>query len=87
MATHNNTLSLEALRIKDGLNKYFVHSTVGCPYGMPYNAVYNQALFDTMPDFVMGVYLASGYRRNGNVIYSMHCKECQACMPIRWGFL
>ena len=83
MATHNNTLSLEALRIKDGLNKYFVHSTVECPYGMPYNAVYNQALFDTMPDFVMGVYLASGYRRNGNIIYSMHCNECQACVPIR----
>ena len=83
MAAHNNTHSLEALRIKDELKEYFTHSTIGCPYGMPYKAVYNQALFDTMPDFVMGVYLDSGYRRNGNVIYSMHCNECVACVPIR----
>jgi arginine-tRNA-protein transferase len=83
MVAHNNTLSLEAFRIKDELQKYFVHSSIECPYGMPHNAIYNQALFDTMPDFVMGVYLNSGYRRNGNVIYSMHCNECETCVPIR----
>ncbi|KPK25096.1 MAG: hypothetical protein AMJ61_12915 [Desulfobacterales bacterium SG8_35_2] len=46
-------------------------------------AVYNQGLFDTMPDYIMDVYLASGYRRNGNVIYNMHCHKCRACVPIR----
>jgi len=83
MAEKQNTLSIEALRIKAELEQHFIHSCIDCPYGMPYKAVYNQALFDTMPDFLMGTYLASGYRRNGNILYSMHCKECQACVPIR----
>jgi arginyl-tRNA--protein-N-Asp/Glu arginylyltransferase len=83
MAAHNSTLSQEALRIKDELTKYFIHSYIECPYGMQYEAIYNQALFNTLPDFLMGIYLASGYRRNGNVIYNMHCAECQACIPIR----
>ena len=83
MTTRNSTLSQKALRIKDELTKYFIHSCIECPYDMPYEAVYNQALFDTLPDFLMGIYLASGYRRNGNIIYNMHCAECQACLPIR----
>jgi arginyl-tRNA--protein-N-Asp/Glu arginylyltransferase len=83
MAGHKNILSKEALRIKEELQQYFVHSSFGCPYGLPYRAVYHQALFDTMPDFILGAYLASGYRRNGNVIYTMHCKECVRCVPIR----
>jgi len=83
MAEHTNTLYREAERIKAELKEYFVHSSIACPYGLPFKAVYNQALFDTMPDFVMDVYLGSGYRRNGNVIYNMHCPDCQACIPIR----
>jgi arginine-tRNA-protein transferase len=83
MAEKQNNLSIEALRIKAELERHFTHSSIECPYGMPYMAVYNQALFDTMPDLLMGTYLASGYRRNGNILYSMHCKECQACVPIR----
>ena len=27
--------------------------------------------------------LQSGYRRNGNVIYNMHCSGCKACIPLR----
>ena len=83
MTEHNNTISQKPLRIKEQLQQYFVDSSIECPYGLPYKAVYNQALFDSMPDPLMGVYLASGYRRNGNVIYTMRCKECQACVPIR----
>lgn len=83
MAEHTNTLYREAERIRTELNQYFVDSSTSCPYGLPCRAVYNQALFDTMPDFVMDVYLAAGYRRNGNIIYSMHCPDCQACIPIR----
>jgi arginyl-tRNA--protein-N-Asp/Glu arginylyltransferase len=83
MAEHKNTRSREAGRIREELQQYFVHSSIECPYGLPFQAVYNQALFDTMPDFIMDVYLASGYRRNGNVIYNMHCSECKACVPIR----
>lgn len=83
MTEHKNSLSQQAERIKAELRQYFMHSTIECPYGLPFQAVYNQALFDTMPDFIMNAYLASGYRRNGNVIYNMHCSECRACIPIR----
>ena len=83
MAEHNNILTLEAERIRSELARYFVHSSMACPYGLPFQAVYNQALFSTTPDFIMDAYLAAGYRRNGNVIYNMHCPECQACVPIR----
>jgi arginine-tRNA-protein transferase len=78
-----NILFQEAERIREELEQYFVHSTQKCPYGLPFQAVYNQALINTIPDFIMGAYLASGYRRNGNVIYNMNCSECQACVPIR----
>lgn len=83
MAEHKNNLSREAERIREELQQYFVHSSIECPYGLPFQAVYNQALFDTLPDFVMDAYLASGYRRNGNIIYNMHCAECKACIPLR----
>ncbi len=83
MAEKQNNLSIEALRIKAELEQHFTHASIECPYNMPYTAVYNQALFDTMPDLLMGAYLASGYRRNGNILYSMHCRECRACVPIR----
>ena len=83
MAEHDNTLSRKAKSLQEELQQYFVHSAIECPYGLPFKAVYNQGLFDTMPDYIMDVYLASGYRRNGNVIYNMRCPECQACVPIR----
>jgi arginine-tRNA-protein transferase len=83
MAEQMNILFQEAERIREELKQYFVHSTVRCPYGLPFQAVYNQALIDPMPDFIMDAYLASGYRRNGNVIYNMNCPECRACVPIR----
>jgi len=83
MAEHKDTLAGEAERIREELQQYFVQSSMDCPYGLSFQAVYNQALFDTMPDFMMDVYLASGYRRNGNVIYNMRCSGCRACVPIR----
>lgn len=83
MTEHQNILAENGQRIKEELQQYFMHSSIECPYGLPFQAVYNQGLFDTMPDFIMDVYLASGYRRNGNVIYNMHCPDCQACVPIR----
>lgn len=83
MAEHDNTLTRKAKSLKEELQQYFVHSAIECPYGLPFKAIYNQGLFDTMPDYIMDVYLASGYRRNGNVIYNMCCPECKACVPIR----
>ena len=83
MTYHGHSNALDLQRIKDELETYFVESTIDCPYGMPYKAVYHQALFDTLPDFLMYIYLAAGYRRNGNIIYNMHCRDCSACVPIR----
>jgi len=83
MTEKRNTLSREAERIREELQQYFFHSSTECPYGLPFKAAYNQAFFDIMPDFIMAAYLAAGFRRNGNIIYNMHCSECSACVPIR----
>jgi len=83
VADHNNTLCQEAERIRGELQQHFMHASIECPYDLPFQAVYNQAVFDSMPDFIMEAYLASGYRRNGNVIYNMVCSECKKCVPIR----
>jgi len=83
MTYHGYSNLLDLQRIKDELETYFVESSIDCPYGLPYEAVYHQALFDTLPDFLMDIYLAAGYRRNGNIIYNMHCRDCSACVPIR----
>ena len=83
MDAHQKTRYSEAERICEELQQHFAHFSMECPYGLPFQAVYNQALFGTMPDFIMNAYLASGYRRNGNVIYNRHCSGCKACVPIR----
>jgi arginyl-tRNA--protein-N-Asp/Glu arginylyltransferase len=31
----------------------------------------------------MELFLAAGYRRNGNSLYTMRCESCSACIPIR----
>ena len=78
-----NILNEEADQVRAELRLYFVHSSQECPYGYPFQALYRQATFGSLPDFIMAAYLASGYRRNGNVIYTMRCPECRACIPIR----
>ena len=72
-----------ARRMLEDLQQYFVESSIACPYGLPYRATYHQALFDTVPDFLMDAFLYAGYRRNGNILYNMHCRKCTACVPIR----
>jgi arginine-tRNA-protein transferase len=31
----------------------------------------------------MELFLAAGYRRNGNCLYAMRCMDCSRCLPIR----
>ncbi len=57
--------------------------TVSCPYGLEKKSVYHQAQFSTIPDDIFGHFLASGYRRNGNYVYTMKCPDCQGCVPLR----
>ncbi|KPK27672.1 MAG: hypothetical protein AMJ61_04740 [Desulfobacterales bacterium SG8_35_2] len=83
MVVQKKRLSREAERIIKELQQHFVPYSMECPYGLPFLATYNQALFGTTPDFIMNAYLASGYRRNGNVVYNMNCSGCKACIPIR----
>jgi arginine-tRNA-protein transferase len=65
------------------LGKYFYDVQVDCPYGRPFTAVYRQARFGDIPAMLMSQFLAAGFRRNGNYLYTMVCPDCQACVPIR----
>ena len=65
------------------LERFFYHATAECPYGMAPEAVYHQAVFGHLSDEAMGSLLARGYRRNGNCVYTMHCRDCNLCVPIR----
>lgn len=69
--------------IGKALDQYFVEISTGCPYGLEKLAVYYQAVFGGLDSATMGCFLANGYRRNGNCLYTMHCPGCQACVPIR----
>lgn len=60
----------------------FAFST-SCQYGRPCTATYQEALFDRIPDQLMGLFLAAGYRRYGDRLYKMNCSGCKACVPLR----
>lgn len=61
----------------------FVDISIGCPYSLPFVATFHQAHFAPLSERAMELFLAAGYRRNGNCLYSMRCMDCRACMPIR----
>jgi len=61
----------------------FFDINIGCPYGLPHVATFHQATFAPLSERAMELFLAAGYRRNGNCLYSMLCRECSACVPIR----
>jgi arginine-tRNA-protein transferase len=83
MAVHEQSDRPEELKLDTGLEQYFVDISVSCPYGLEQLAVYHQAMFTSIGDETMGMFFGSGYRRNGNCIYSMRCPGCKACVPIR----
>ena len=65
------------------VGQLFINIDIGCPYGLPYVATFHQATFAPLGERAMELFLAAGYRRNGNCLYTMHCRECSACQPIR----
>lgn len=71
------------LPIGEDLHRYFVDVSTSCPYGLPYKAVYHQAMFTGLDDTSMERFFANGFRRNGNCVYCMHCPDCSECVPIR----
>ena len=65
------------------IKHFFAEMAVECPYHLPHDAIFYQALFSPLSDRAMELFLASGYRRNGNCLYTMHCPDCSSCIPIR----
>ncbi len=83
MNSYDQQCAREFVQLQSRCDDYFVEMAVECPYHLPHTAVFYQALFAPMPERIMELFLASGYRRNGNCLYAMHCPECSACIPIR----
>lgn len=79
----NKQLSENARRFLHNLEPHLQDVLAECPYGLPHQAIYRMAQFQVIPQEIMGVLLTAGYRRYGNTIYTMRCKECHSCVPIR----
>jgi arginyl-tRNA--protein-N-Asp/Glu arginylyltransferase len=61
----------------------FIDIDINCPYGLQKVASFHQATFAPLSERVMELFLAAGFRRNGNCLYSMRCPDCSSCTPIR----
>ncbi len=65
------------------LDRFFFDAAADCPYGFDQTAVYRQAMLGAIPPSLYGLFLAHGYRRNGNWLYRMVCPGCRRCVSIR----
>ena len=83
MSVYDQQCAREFARIEQKLAKFFIEVKVECPYNLPYTATFFQGMFGPVPNHIMEIFLAAGYRRNGNFLYTMRCRNCQACIPIR----
>ena len=83
MSVYDQQCAREFAKLQPKLAKYFIEVDVECPYNLPHTATFFQGMFGPIPDNVMELFLAAGYRRNGNFLYTMHCRNCKACVPIR----
>lgn len=83
MSVNSLTVNPELDQARASLEKYFFIAPSECPYNLPGRAAYKQARFELIPGRLMGLFLDSGYRRNGNCLYTMRCRECDACVPIK----
>jgi len=73
----------EFSRLHSRVEHLFVDISIGCPYSLPFVATFHQAHFAPLSERAMELFLAAGYRRNGNCLYSMRCMDCSGCLPIR----
>ncbi len=83
MSLYDQQCAREFAELQTRFDEYFIEMAVECPYHLPYTATFYQALFAPIPERIMELFLASGYRRNGNCLYAMRCAGCSACVPIR----
>lgn len=80
---YDTACAAEFAALRSRVDRYFVELNTECPYGLPYMATFHQAMFGPLTDRAMELFLAAGYRRNGNCLYNMRCRQCRACVPIR----
>ncbi len=83
VSLYDKQCAQEFRQLESQLDPFFAEIAVDCPYHLPHDARFYQALFSPLSDRMMELFLASGYRRNGNCLYTMHCPDCSACIPIR----
>lgn len=79
----NGKISGNELKFLKALDSQLQNIPASCPYGLPHQAIYRMARFSVIPEEIMGILLAAGYRRYGNTIYTMGCVGCQSCVPIK----
>jgi arginine-tRNA-protein transferase len=80
---YDQRCAMEFVGLQHRVDRYFVELKTECPYGLPYIARFYQAMFGPLTERAMELFLAAGYRRNGNCLYAMRCHECRGCIPIR----
>jgi arginine-tRNA-protein transferase len=76
-------LSANECQFLNNLDRHLQNIPAKCPYGLPRQAIYRMARFGVIPEEIMGLLLAAGYRRYGNTVYTMGCENCRSCVPIK----
>jgi arginine-tRNA-protein transferase len=83
MAIYDDSTPHRLGTLASELEKYFIETAGPCPYGLAQTAVYRQAMLGNFPAPILEIFFAAGYRRNGNWLYTMVCRNCRSCVPIR----
>ena len=83
MTIHDDHTPIRFNLIRTQLERFLIEMPAACPYGLPHTAVFRQAMLTTFTEQVLEGLLVAGFRRNGNTIYTMACRDCHACIPIR----
>lgn len=83
ISTYDQECARDFAMLHQRVEKQFFEINVECPYNLPCIATFYQGLFGPMADRIMELFLAAGYRRNGNTMYAMRCEGCNKCVPIR----
>ena len=83
MTIHDDHSPAGFNRVRNQLERFLLEIPTACPYGLPHTAVFRQAMLTTFTEPVLENLLAAGFRRNGNTIYTMACRTCHACIPLR----
>lgn len=79
----NHDLLAEERNLLTDLALHLKNVPVKCPYGFQRQAIYRMARLPAIPEEIMGILLAAGFRRYGDTVYTMGCENCRSCVPIK----